>query len=79
MHANVTAGKIREGQISNFISIYQSSVKPVVMDIPGLANLYVLTNKDNSSGLIAAIYESKEDLEHRYEEKYGYREQHFRF
>lgn len=31
------------------------------MDIPGLLNLYVLTNKDKFNGLIAAIYESKAD------------------
>ena len=63
MHANLTSGKIKEGQIEKFISIYESSVKPVVTSIPGLVNLFVLTNKNKSEGLIIAIYGNQEDAE----------------
>ncbi len=62
MHANVTSGEIKSGQINNFLIIYEESVKPVVEAIPGLKNLYVLTN-ENSKAMVIAIYASKEDAE----------------
>lgn len=63
MYANTTSGKIKTGQINNFISLYETTVKPVVMKIPGLVNLYVLTDNKNSQGLIVAVYETKEDAD----------------
>ena len=63
MHANVTSGEIQAGQINDFINIYQDSVKPVVEAIPGLKNLYVLTDHDSSKAMIIAFYGSKEEAE----------------
>ena len=63
MHANVTSGEIKAGQLNDFISIYRDAVKPVVEAIPGLKNLYVLTNNDSSKGMIIALYGSKEEAE----------------
>jgi hypothetical protein len=63
MHANVTSGEIQAGQVNDFLNIYQNSVKPVVEAIPGLKNLYVLTDNDSSKAMVIAIYGSKEEAE----------------
>ena len=61
MHANVTSGEILSGKMDEFIKIYDESVKPVVEKIPGLQNLYVLTDEQNNRGLIMAVYKNQED------------------
>jgi quinol monooxygenase YgiN len=61
MHANVTSGEILSGKMDEFIKTYDESVKPVVKSIPGLQNLYVLTDEQNYKGLIIAIYKNQED------------------
>lgn len=63
MFANVTSGDILPGKIDEFIRIYEDSVKPVVEKLAGLDNLYVLTDEQNSKGLIIAIYSNREDAE----------------
>lgn len=63
MVANVTSGDILPGKLNEFIRIYEKSVKPVVEKLAGLDNLYVLTDEQNSKGLIIAIYSNKEDAE----------------
>jgi len=63
MHANVTSGEIQPGKVDDFITTYRNSVKPVVEAIPGLKNLYVLTDQDTSKGMIVAIYGTKEEAE----------------
>lgn len=63
MHANTTSGKIKADQIDSFISLYETTVKPVVMKISGLVNLYVLTDDEKSEGLIVAIYETQADAD----------------
>ena len=63
MHANVTSGEIKADQVNDFINIYKDAVKPVVEAIPGLKDLYVLTNNDSSKAMVIAIYGSKEEAE----------------
>ena len=55
MHANVTSGEIQPGKMDEFIKIYDESVKPIVEKIPGLQNLYVLTDQGNSKAMIIAL------------------------
>jgi quinol monooxygenase YgiN len=63
MHANVTSGKVLSGKMDEFIKIYDESVKPVVEKIPGLQNLYVLTDAQSNKGLIIAVYKNQEDAQ----------------
>ena len=63
MYANVTSGEIQSGKMDEFIKIYDESVKPIVEKIPGLQNLYILTDQGNSKAMIIALYGSQEEAE----------------
>jgi hypothetical protein len=63
MHANVTSGEIQSDKMDEFIKIYNESVKPIVEKIPGLQNLYVLTDSVNSKAMIIAHYGSQIEAE----------------
>jgi quinol monooxygenase YgiN len=63
MYANVTSGEVLSGKMDEFIKIYDESVKPIVEKIAGLKNLYVLTDEQNSKGLIIAVYRNQEDAQ----------------
>ena len=63
MHANVTSCEIQPDKMDEFIKIYDESVKPIVEKIPGLQNLYVLTDQGNSKAMIIALYGSQVEAE----------------
>ena len=63
MHANVTSCEIQPDKMDEFIKIYDESVKPIVEKIPGLQNLYVLTDQGNSKAMIIALYVSQVEAE----------------
>ena len=63
MYAKVTSGQVQPGKMEEFLAIYRKVVDLMTEGLPGLKNVYVLTNPESNDVSSIAIYESEVDAD----------------
>lgn len=61
MYAKVTSGRVQPGKMEEFLVTYRKVVDLMTEGLPGLENVYVLTNPETSDVTSFAIYASEAD------------------
>ncbi len=61
MYAKVTSGQVQPGKMEEFLATYRKVVDLMTEGLPGLKNVYVLTNPESNDVSSIAIYESEVD------------------
>ena len=63
MYAKVTSGQVQPGKMEEFLATYRKVVELMTEGLPGLKNVYVLTNPESNDVSSIAIYESETDAD----------------
>ncbi len=63
MYAKVTSGQVQPGKMEEFLATYRKVVDLMTEGLPGLKNVYVLTNPESNDVSSIAIYESEIDAD----------------
>ncbi len=63
MYAKVTSGQVQPGKMEEFLATYRKVVDLMTEGLPGLKNVYVLTNPESNDVSSIAIYESEVDAD----------------
>ncbi len=63
MYAKVTSGQVQPGKMEEFLATYRKVVDLMTEGLPGLKNVYVLTNPESNDVSSIAIYESETDAD----------------
>ncbi len=63
MYAKVTSGQVQPGKRDEFLATYRKVVELMTEGLPGLKNVYVLTNPESNDVSSIAIYESETDAD----------------
>jgi hypothetical protein len=61
MYASVTSGQIQQGQIDEYVKIWEEQIMPEVKNLAGIVNAYFCINRETHKGITLAIYETEAD------------------
>lgn len=59
MYASVTTGQVQAGKLTDFITLWNDSIKPFVQTFPGFVDVYVLTDQTTNAVITVALYETE--------------------